>query len=231
MSSSHSTFAAQNLGKFFWQKGKIGPKLLQNPPAMSTSDRSSLSEADTIAQNRRLYDAFSKGNNAEIKSLYQLCYQELKAMIPLRHARRLKAEDVLQQAFLILLEKIKMGKLLFDEQLNIKGYLMGICRKILMRNYRIKIDLDAVPEPEIEPNQEATEIAEEKKRFVRLLANQLQSLSQDCQKVIKGVYYQGLTMEELAHSMGLSPKYLRVKKHRCMETLRAQMKDYGPSLS
>lgn len=129
-----------------------------------------------------------------------------------------EAKDVFQDALIILHEKMTAQIDLKGEQM---AYLMGIARHLWFRRHEQnnrETSLDNLIEQPDDMDEEPS-FAENK-----LLAY-LQRAGKKCLDLLKAVYYDRLTMDEIAGQFDYStPHSATVQKYKCLEKVRDTVK-------
>lgn len=61
---------------------------------------------------------------------------------------------------------------------------------------------------------------------LNVVVGYLELLEDDCREVLRLSFYEKLPQAEIAQVMGYSDSFVKVKKHRCLEYLRKQVKTH-----
>jgi RNA polymerase sigma-70 factor (ECF subfamily) len=139
-----------------------------------------------------------------------------------------EADDVLQASYLKVLD----GRAVFGRQALFRTWLFGVIRRTA-REHRRRVALrrllsiataDAIPAPPVNPVA-SLERAEDTRALVRAL----RVLPSRQQQVLHLVFYQGLTIQEAAHVLGVSLGSARTHYERGKARLRQLLRGSGAS--
>lgn len=135
-------------------------------------------------------------------------------------------EDVLQEAIVVLWEKIRSGE--FEERAALSTFLYGVAKRLWLRRLDRKkryASEDADPDMTAsdDPGAEEELVREEEvDRVVRALSR----LDGACRSLLLLFYWENLPMEDIAHLMGLAnAQTAKAKKYQCKEKLRHLIQD------
>jgi len=186
---------------------------------------------NTKEEDDKLIHAILREDMTALNKLYHK-HKSYWFKICLRYSNgRSNAEDIFQEAILVLFNQIKKGELVLTCQL--KTYFFSICRNLWLKaikKRRIKtVDIqDREDFVKIESSTfRSIEINEEKQAMLELL----KQLGEDCQKVLMYFYYERLQMKEIAIRMNFAnDQVARNKKVKCLKQLTHVM-DSSPFFS
>lgn len=140
-------------------------------------------------------------------------------------------EDVFQEAFIILFNQNKDGKLK-DLKSSLSTYFISICKNkahelIRSKNYSLNVSedvdldiLDPINEEKINTlltfDQDAA-LIERKNALARQI---VQDLPKPCKELLWGFFRDGLSLKTLSETLSKTVGYVKVTKHRCQEKFR-----------
>ncbi len=159
-------------------------------------------------------------SKACLRALYHETFPKAKKYILKNSGSVHDAEDIFQEAIVILYQRVKTDK--FKESDSLPAYCMGICKNLwLMKLRKEKThqlspqELDIRNEPEVELDSS-------------LVKRVLAELSQECESLLIGFYYYKKSFAELQLQFGVgSIQAIKNKKGRCLKYLMTLLKDYG----
>ena len=176
----------------------------------------------------------SKKQNEAFIALYRKCFQSVKKYITQNNGDENAAEDVFQDSYLILLRQLQKPG--FQINRSLSNYLQGICRNLWLQELRQKKNSGVQSKEDleyiaiIEDQVPSYEINERNQIIISLL----ESLNEDCRKIIELFYYQEMRMAQIYEVMGYSSEQVaKNKKSSCLKKLRDNVKgnsDYRDSL-
>ena len=134
-------------------------------------------------------------------------------------------EDVLQEAVVVLWEKVRSGKFQYESQLS--TFIMGTAKNIWMR--RLARRRKEVPEgrnvddarsPDPSPLEEL--IDSDRARLVR---DSLEKLGDPCKRLLLLFYWEERSLEDIATQMGFAnAETVKSKKYQCKKALERILK-------
>ncbi len=149
------------------------------------------------------------------------------------------ADDVFQEAILVLIRKARDKD--FVLKISVNAFLYGVVRNLwlkkLQKEKKSKIDL--VLDEDIGNKLKSKlsdismlEIVEDRPEISlnKAVQRAISALAKECRELLLDFYVLKLSLAELAQDRGLSDKYAKQKKHRCMQRLRKLYASQNPAL-
>lgn len=164
-------------------------------------------------------------NDVEIlQFVYKAFYPYVKYFITSNSGDEDDAQDIFQEAIVIIFRKLK------NEQLEIsctfKTYLYSVCRLLWLKQLekrKSKNELSIDNEKYIELSDDTQVVSEQTERY-RLYQDYFAKLSEDCRKVLE-LSLQKIPLKKIAEIMGYkSDKYAKKRKYQCKEKLIKKIK-------
>jgi RNA polymerase sigma-70 factor, ECF subfamily len=123
-------------------------------------------------------------------------------------------EDVRQETFLRVLQKLRRGELQQPERLG--AFVNSVCNNIILESYRARSRNPGVDPAENEPADQAIDmdgdlIAQERQKLVRIV---LEELPESDRAVLRMVFWEETPREDICKTMKVDRAYLRVLLHR-----------------
>ena len=130
-------------------------------------------------------------------------------------------EDVRQETFLRVIEKLRQGELHQPERLG--AFVNSVCNNIVLEWYRARSRNSGVDPAENEPadttiDMDGDLIAEERKKLVRIV---LEELPEADRSVLRMVFWEEAPREDICKTMKVDRGYLRVLLHRARMRFKA----------
>ena len=130
-------------------------------------------------------------------------------------------EDVRQETFLRVIQKLRQGELHQPERLG--AFVNSVCNNIVLESYRARTRISDVDPTENEPADSAIDmdgdlIAEERKKLVRVV---LEELPEADRTVLRMVFWEETPREDICKTMKVDRAYLRVLLHRARLRFKA----------
>ena len=160
-----------------------------------------------------------------IKYVYREYYSMTRHLIVNNSGNDQDAEDVFQDALVIVYKRIILDELSLNS--TFKTFFYSVCRNIWLQSLEKQkkqnhefVDFEtitAIPEPTIE------EINDIENKKHKLYQEHFLNLSEDCQKVIQ-LFLKKISLREIASIMGYkSENYAKTRKFDCKEELKKRI--------
>ena len=165
----------------------------------------------------KLINSFLEHDSRELLKIYRECYPMVEKMILNTGGFTDQAEDIFQEAMIIVYRKIITGK--FELTCKFSTYIYAICKKIWIQEKRkskrkvtsIEDTIDIVEEPGYsEPDDQVLN---------EIVGKHFNELSKDCQKILK-MHFNKVNISDIQKVMGYdSSHYAMDRKYRCKKSL------------
>lgn len=183
--------------------------------------KSSVAETDLV-------DALRNGEASAFEELYARYFKMAASFVQKNQGSDDDARDIFQETLFILVKKLRQA----DFQLTAKlgTYLYSIIRHLWLKRLKKKGRFQLAPQDDQEEKIAITdneiEVKEQFERKHELMADVLETLKEDCRKIILKSFYEKRSHKEIAEIMGYTAQFVRVKLHRCMERFRKQVRSH-----
>jgi RNA polymerase sigma factor (sigma-70 family) len=155
-----------------------------------------------------------------LEKLYARAYPMVLHYVKQHQGTADDAKDVLQEAIILLFEKVMHGRL--ELSAAVTTYIMGICKN-LWRKELEKRSRKQAWSVDIEDNL-WEEITTEPETTALSLTNYVEKLGEKCKTILLSFYYFGQRMEQIAGQQGYSSiRSATVQKFKCLERLRKSL--------
>lgn len=176
---------------------------------------------------REITKAFKDNRTEILSNLYLETYPLILRFVKSNSGTENDAKDILQEAFLIVLTKVRNDN--FKLSCSFNTYMYSICRNLWLkhlrnsRSFNVKIvDIAQIEDYSYHVDFEQEFILNEQYFTYR---THFHSLSQMCKDVLS-LFLQKKTFVEIAEELGLiNDEYARKKKYRCKEALIKRIKN------
>jgi len=160
-----------------------------------------------------------KGDTNTINQLYQKCFPAIRQLIVNNSGLLEDAEDVFQEALVVLYRKIKSNTLVLNCALS--TYIYSICRNMwldrLRRQSRTVGVIDGNREI-VDLNDDTVEKMYQNDRY-RLYQKHFKRVGEGCKKLLT-LFFEGKSMKLITKTLGFgSEQYTRKRKFLCKEKL------------
>ncbi|MDH7446015.1 RNA polymerase sigma factor [Aquimarina sp. 2201CG14-23] len=169
-------------------------------------------------EERKIIEGILAGDETIIKAFYKRNYNYVKSYVLKNSGDNVDAEDVFQDALVLVYQKLKSDSL--ELRVSVSAYFYGVCKNIWRNRLRKKRKLiisDEVIETNDEIDGSIIEDIENKEREM-LYRKYFVTLSDKCKELLNLVFA-GNSMREIANITGYSEGYARKKKFECKKSL------------
>jgi len=166
-------------------------------------------------------------DNLVLQYIYKQYYYNINYFIRKNQGSEDDANDIFQEAIIIIYRKIKENDLIFEKS-SFKGYLFTVCRLLWLKQLeRRRIEKeklnDSLPYQEDLYDDSLNELVIKNERY-GLYQKHFGALSTDCQKLLQ-LFFEKVSLKEIATLMGFkSEKYAKKRKFKCKELLISRIK-------
>ncbi|HTY10833.1 MAG TPA: sigma-70 family RNA polymerase sigma factor [Bacteroidota bacterium] len=175
----------------------------------------------------KILDLIRKGDDEEsLATLYKANRRPVVSYVMKNNGTADDAEDILQEAVVVLWEKVRSGQFHYESQLS--TFIMGIAKNIWLRrlarrrkeipegaNIDEAISLDPSPLEELIDSDRS-----------RLVSDSLNKLGDPCKKLLLLFYWEELPLEQIASVMGFAnAETAKSKKYQCKKALERILKN------
>lgn len=166
-------------------------------------------------------------NNASIlNQFYKENFSLVRHLIITNSGSEDDAQDVFQEAMVILYRKLKTEDIVFTSSLS--TYLYSVARlvwlKELHRKSKNNVDFTDTLDEFIQHDKELPDIIERNERL-RLYREKFEQLSEDCKTILR-MFLNNIPVREITISMGYSSdQHTKNRRYRCKKTLISKIRN------
>jgi RNA polymerase sigma-70 factor (ECF subfamily) len=136
---------------------------------------------------------------------------------------RARAEDIAQET---LLRAWRHAEVLEESRGSVRSWLFTVARNILIDEWRTRRAQSEVPVAEL-PDTEPTEDSTDGLLLSWVVADCLTRLSAEHRAVLLECYYNGRSVAEAAHRLGIPEGTVKSRTHYALRALRLQLEETG----
>lgn len=174
--------------------------------------------------NKDLFKGIVEQNQEVLNYLYKHLFPSVRKTIYKYGGDYDTANEVFQEAIIILYRKAKMGEL--KEPIMVENYIMGIC-KILWQKHCLletKEDFGLIKNSLVDDTKTQILLKYRQSERMKLYYEHFMMLSSICQMVLRA-FFDGISYADIAIKFGFtSEEYARRKKYLCKESLVKSIK-------
>lgn len=185
---------------------------------MNNTDKEIKAETD-----QEIVDRISSGDYDVIQSIYHLYYPQIEKLVVQNNGSEEEAQDVFQEAILVLYERITKGDFLLKSRL--QTFLYAVCRRMWLKqisrgqtSYMIS-DISDFEETLIQDDDLKNH--EEEERQFQQMEDALEKLGEPCKSLLTEFYVKGKTMLEISEQFGYTnANNAKTQKYKCLQRLK-----------
>ncbi len=172
----------------------------------------------------RILDGIRRGDESALVDLYEANRRPIAALVMHNNGTSDDADDVLQDALIVLWERVRAGN--YEHTAALGTFLYATARNLWLRRlararreHPAAVDDDPPPSEDPSPLEEL--IDDEQSVAVR---NALDRLGEPCRSLLVLFYWEEASMDEIARRLGLAnAATAKSKKYQCKEQLKRLM--------
>src|SRR5450631_344796 len=175
----------------------------------------------TISDNTLLGN-LKNGDNASFEVLYKFYFPSIAAHITQNFGRTEDAEDIFQEAIIVLLQKVRQTDFVLTSSL--KTYLFAIAKNLWLKRLRDNklIPVDSFEKYQQESETFAFELQAEPTREEKL-TSWLTRITENCQRILKAIFFYKEPMVSLMKKMGWKNKHTAAnQQYKCLEQVKKE---------
>lgn len=182
----------------------------------------------TYESDEALMKDLRNGYPPAFEALYRKYYRMIARQVAESGRTNIEAEDLFQEVLVVLVRKVRDPG--FELSAKLSTYLFAISRNLLLKSSG-KLSDTALRDnmlSHLTDRQSSDELNDMQLREEQLnvIVGHLQLLEDDCQQILTLSFYEKQSQAEIARIMGYSDAFVKVKKYRCLEYLRKQVKNH-----
>jgi RNA polymerase sigma factor (sigma-70 family) len=175
----------------------------------------------TIPDDTLLHQLKSE-DNAAFELLYKFYFPPVTNYITHNCGNNADAEDVFQEAIMVLLQKIRQKDFILTATL--KTYLFAIAKNIWLKRLRDNkiITVSDFEKYQLQSETFAVEIKPEKTKEEKV-GNWLTRITVNCQRILKAIFFYKEPMDSVMKKMGWKNKHTAAnQQYKCIQQVKKQ---------
>lgn len=169
---------------------------------------------------KKLLEDLKSENNFAFGQLYRDNAGKITAFVTKNQGTVSDAEDLFQDAMLVLVEKLRQDH--FQLTASIHTYVYAICKNLWYKKLRdrsYQLSLDEVQDADF--LQAISMAIEDEKGYAERLQGYLTQITSHCNRLIQDLFYRQKAMEEIQQTYGYTTRHnAQNQKHKCVEQIR-----------
>jgi len=173
-----------------------------------------------LNEDARILDQIKEGDEEALVRLYQTNEKQVAAFVTRNNGTRDDAEDMLQEALVVLWERVRVGR--YEHTAKISTFVFATVKNMWLRKLargRREVATDMGNNDTQSDNLSALDaMIETEEAF--LVSSALSKLGDPCRKLLLLYYWEELSMDEIAERMGFAnADTVKSKKYQCKKAL------------
>jgi len=169
-----------------------------------------------------LLEQLRTGENTAFDHLYSSCFPSIVHYIRQNNGSEQDAEDIFQEAVIVLLGKIRQPGFILTSSL--KTYLFSIAKNLWLKELR-RVRLMAVSNELFSP-EVPDHTTEPEDHSMQKLSGWLKKITAYCQRILSALFYHNIPMDRLMLKMGWKNKHTAAQqKYKCLQQIEKQAKE------
>jgi RNA polymerase sigma factor (sigma-70 family) len=168
-----------------------------------------------------LLDKLKTEDSSSFELLYKFYFPSISSYIKQNLGNNEDAEDIFQEAIIVLLQKVRQPDFALTSSL--KTYLYAVAKNIWLKRLRdnkIKIVDSELSMVVHRTETEIFEIESEKSKEEKV-ENWLLKITRNCQNILKALFFYEVPMDNLMLKMGWKNKHTASnQKHKCIQQIK-----------
>ena len=184
-----------------------------------------------LSSDARVIDLIKKGDEEALVILYEANRRPITSFVVRNSGTPQDSEDMLQEALVVLWERVRAGKFEYTAQLG--TFIFATVKNMWLRRLaRLRREVPSELDPDTNPANGVSPlemmIEDEQASLVR---EALDKLDEPCRKLLLLFYWEELSMVQIAEQLGFAnAETAKSKKYQCKKSLEKLLKEYREAL-
>ena len=184
-----------------------------------------------LSSDARVIDLIKKGDEEALVILYEANRRPITSFVVRNSGTPQDSEDMLQEALVVLWERVRAGKFEYTAQLG--TFIFATVKNMWLRQLaRLRREAPSELDPDTNPANGVSPlemmIEDEQALLVR---EALDKLGEPCRKLLLLFYWEELSMVQIAEQLGFAnAETAKSKKYQCKKSLEKLLKEYREAL-
>lgn len=183
-----------------------------------------------LNQDARLLGRIRQGDDEALVTVYQRSRKAVIALVTRNSGTSLDADDILQEAVVVLWERVRAGT--YEHSAKLETFVYAVAQNLWRRRLarsrkEAPADLAAEGSMSDDPSPLDRMIETEE---AGLVSDALRRLGEPCRTLLLLFYWEELSMEEIAARLGFAnAETAKSKKYQCKKMLQTMLKELAPN--
>lgn len=173
------------------------------------------------SKDHELLDRIRSGDRSALVDIYKSQYSMIRSYVIKNQGREEDAEDLLQDALIVLWQKVQQGNFVLSSKLS--TYMMAICKNLWLKRLGKLQKMDR--EDKILPHLHVCADNFSEVSDFKHLQKALDEIGDTCKQILMMFYFDGNDMEQIARKMQFAnADTAKAKKYQCFKKLETLIK-------
>jgi RNA polymerase sigma factor (sigma-70 family) len=159
-------------------------------------------------------------NNFAFGKLYQDNFGKISNFVQNNSGNKTDAEDLFQDAMMVLVEKLRQDNFLLTASIN--TYVYAICKNLWLKKLRDRnFELSVDEMQSYDFLESINDSIEDEKTYLEKLKGYLVKISDHCNRLIQDMFFKEKTIDQIQKDYGYSTRHnAQNQKYKCVEQIR-----------
>ena len=175
----------------------------------------------TTGKDQQWLERLQSGDQEVLVLLYKNNHTMIRSYVLKNQGRNEDAEDLLQDALIVLWQKVQQGNFVLSSKLS--TYIMAVCKNLWLKRLGKQKRLEG--EDKILPHLHITADNFSENSDFKHLQKAMDEIGETCKKLLMMFYFDGNDMEQIARKMQFAnADTAKAKKYQCFKKLETLIK-------
>jgi RNA polymerase sigma factor (sigma-70 family) len=175
----------------------------------------------TTGKDQQWLERLQSGDQEVLVLLYKNNHNMIRSYVLKNQGRNEDAEDLLQDALIVLWQKVQQGNFVLSSKLS--TYIMAVCKNLWLKRLGKQQRLEG--EDKILPHLHVTADNFSEISDFKHLQKAMDEIGETCKKLLMMFYFDGNDMEQIARKMQFAnADTAKAKKYQCFKKLETLIK-------
>ena len=178
-------------------------------------------------------EALRRGERGAVEDLYKNAFGYCASVVLNNNGDMSSAKDLFQEAIIVLFKNLKKPD--FVLSCDVKTYLYSVMRNLWLKNMNTsgkmgqRVNLEDQGREFIDVGDEEIDQKLEIEGKYEAVQTAMLRIKEDCKNLLMNYYFNKIKLKDIAVLMDYTPQFAKVKKNRCMESLKKKVKEIQES--
>ncbi|MBP3943183.1 sigma-70 family RNA polymerase sigma factor [Sphingobacteriaceae bacterium WQ 2009] len=182
---------------------------------------SKISRSFTIDSDQHILDGIRRGDSVALDAIYKLYYPSVEHMILQNNGSHEEAQDIFQEAVIVLYDKVSLGN--FELTSKLKTFLYAVARRLWLKQLN-RAGLSYADISQYEDSLAADDDIEKHEELdskFDKMEQAMEKLGEPCKTILQDFYLLQQSMQEICDKFGYTnADNAKTQKYKCLQRLK-----------